>query len=186
MSNPADIVQQPELTESAIRDALGSASDEVSLGGQDLVDVTNITATGLITANAIDTAGYLYGGELSITGLSQHSGAVVISGTLTPTALSGDVNDYSPLGINNTSILLLSGGAAHRNITGINSDPVVNGRLLILINIGATNNLVLVHGSSSSTAEYRFVLPGGSNVTLTPGQTARLWWDENAPGWRVI
>lgn len=103
---------------------------------------------------------------------------------ITPTALSGDVNDYAPTSLQTCMIIRLSGGAANRNITGLAATNIGDGAIVTITNIGTTNNLVLVHASASSAAANRFSLPAAANVTLTPGMSQRLWYDLTSTVWR--
>jgi hypothetical protein len=108
--------------------------------------------------------------------------ALALSGFLTPTALSGDVNNYAPDGIATATVLRLDGGASGRNVTGI--DGGAEGRVLIVHNIGTTNNITLVNQSNSSDAENRFL--GLIDTILRPNQTATLRYDGVSARWRVV
>jgi hypothetical protein len=99
---------------------------------------------------------------------------------ITPTALSGNVNDYNPTGLDSAFTVRLGGGAASRDITGIASGR--EGRVIRIVNIGATNNLVLKNQNASSASANRFLLTG--DWTLVPNQVAALQYDVASAMWR--
>lgn len=101
---------------------------------------------------------------------------VILSGTLTPTALSGNADDYNPTNLANASTLRIDGGASDRNITGLQGGA--DGRVITIINIGASNKLVLKNASSSSSAANRFLLP--ADVELQPDTQLALRYDASA------
>lgn len=105
---------------------------------------------------------------------------LVLSGSITPTALSGDVNDYNPTGLATALAIRLDGGAADRNITGLSAQA--GGTLITIYNIGTTNNLKLVNQSASSSAANRFLLP--NDTTLPPNTALALWYDGTSSRWR--
>lgn len=156
----------------------------------------NITATGSDcgsgggvnagTANQIGyyaTTGSTISGDPHLTddgSIITSTQALALSGTLTPTALSGDVNNYNPTGLSTALALRIDGGVANRNITGLAGG--VDGRIIEIINIGATNNLTLINNSGSSSAANRFLLPAD---TILPVNTAlALRYDGTTAEWR--
>lgn len=106
--------------------------------------------------------------------------AVTLSAELSPTALSGDVNDYSPTGLATAFTLRIDGGAADRNITGLATGAA--GRIVTLVNVGSTNKIVLKNQSSSSTAANRFLM--AADVTLEPNNAVALKYDGTDSRWR--
>lgn len=111
-----------------------------------------------------------------------YSGSVTLSGTVTPTALSGNVNDYSPTGFAAASTLRIDGGAADRTITGLAGGS--DGRIITITNIGSTNNLILSDADAGSTAANRFQI--GGNITLAPNGSMTLRYDATSSRWRPI
>ena len=122
-------------------------------------------------------------GRIDATGMLVWAQALALTGSLLPSALTGDVNDYSPAGLSTANYLRIDPGAANRNITGLATG--VAGRLLMLSNGGA-NNLVLVYNSGSSTAANRFFCPGLADVTVRPGGAVWLYYDGASAVWRVV
>lgn len=106
--------------------------------------------------------------------------------------ISGDQNNYNPsagVGLANATVLMVDGGAADRNITGLAGGLTISGtaaRIIIFINNGTTNNIVLVHESASSTAANRFNLASAANVTIAPRGMAILAYasDGSSARWR--
>ena len=96
----------------------------------------------------------------------------------TPPQITADQNDYAGCTV---SVCRLSTNAPH-SITGIAGGT--DGKLLLLINIGA-NNLVLEHDDVLSAAENRMLLGGGTARTLSPGQSGLLIYDVASTRWRI-
>lgn len=113
----------------------------------------------------------------------QAASSFTFNGTISPTQLAGDVNDYAPTGFSTCDVMRLDGGAANRNITGLAGGAA--GRYVIVHNIGTTNTLVLVHASGSSSAANRFDLSGAANLTIAARGSTRLWYDGTSSLWRV-
>lgn len=111
-----------------------------------------------------------------------YRGALNFGGTLTPTALSGDVNNYSPTNLASSFAIRINGGAADRNITGLATGS--DGRLVLIINIGATNTLTLVDQSASSTAANRFLI--GADLVLPINASVFLRYDGTSSRWRPV
>jgi hypothetical protein len=104
-----------------------------------------------------------------------------LTGDISPTALSGDVDNYDPTGNSTASVIRIDGGAANRNITGLVGGS--DGKIKVILNIGATNNLVLKN-DTTSTAGNRFLF--GADITLTPDQGGTLWYDSTDSRWKCI
>lgn len=140
------------------------------------VQLSAVSGTGsVVLATAPTVSGAL------LTGTADVQQAIKRSGDISPTALSGDVNDYAPTGFATASVVRQDGGAANRNITGLAGGA--DGLDVVILNIGTTNNLVLKNESASSTAANRFTL--GGDVTIGPGQSAHLWYDSTSSRWRA-
>lgn len=103
--------------------------------------------------------------------------------TLTPTALSGNVNDYAPTGIATAQILRLASDA-ERTITGLAAQTA--GTVLQLRNINASDSILLAAESASSTAANRFAaaatIAAGQAVTITYDGTASRWFISGGGG----
>jgi hypothetical protein len=97
-------------------------------------------------------------------------------------SISADQNDYA-LGTTGSYFRLSPTGAA-RTLTGIADGA--DGRMIIIRNINATQNLILGNESASSAAANRIVTTSGSDLTITPSKTAQLIYDSPSSRWIVI
>lgn len=143
---------------------------------------TNVTATSVtITAAAVSYALRV------VSGLSALGQGVSFPGVLTPDQVTADQNDYSPTGLDAAFCIRLSTDAT-RNITGLqlgtSTNPIA-GRLLLLTNVGS-NDLVLKHEDSGSTAAYRFNFADSTDITLTTLSTLLLYYDPTAARWIAL
>jgi len=114
-------------------------------------------------------------------------GGVTIKKQLTPSAITADQNDYSPTDGFVSSIWRLSSDAS-RTITGIAAGSATTGapgQELTLINVGS-NNIVLAHQDTNSSASNRVISPSGANVTLLPNASASLMYDDTTARWRLV
>ncbi|TAK81881.1 MAG: hypothetical protein EPO09_21765 [Aquabacterium sp.] len=100
--------------------------------------------------------------------------------SITPTALSGNVNDYNPTNMATARTIRQDGGAADRNITGIAGG--FDNRRLRITNIGSTNNLIIVDQSASSAAANRFQI--GANITIGINKSRDFYYDGTVNFWR--
>ena len=107
-----------------------------------------------------------------------------LTGDITPSTLTGDVNDYDPTGWSTASVIRLeSGSPSVRTITGLAGGA--DGRVVILVNKGATYNVNLASESASSSAANRFSF-GSSAFQLAPGRAVALIYDATASRWRPL
>jgi len=114
------------------------------------------------------------------------AGYIRWNSVLSPAQITSNQNDYNPTGFNNggapngASILRLESDAA-RDITGLVGG--VNGRLLIVANVGAFS-ITLKNEDAGSTAANRFAF--ASDFTLNPDQSLTVWYDGVSSRWRTI
>ena len=157
--------------------------------------VTSLNADAIPTCTTL-TSAYV-NNTIALTGTdintsSQVTGASIgfaFKGDVTPTALGGDVNDYTAGGvIHANTVIRLGGGAADRNITGL--DAGSDGEIKVIFNIGLTNALVLKNESTASSAANRLRLTPGQttagDVTLNPGDSFALIYDTTLSVWRAV
>lgn len=85
--------------------------------------------------------------------------------------------------IGSNSLLRIS-TSANRNISGFITPS--RGRLLTVVNVGSTNNLVLVHEGVLAAAPNRILTHSGADITLGPGEAADLYYDDLVPRWRLL
>lgn len=103
--------------------------------------------------------------------------SVAMAGTLTPSQITGNQNDYSPSGLGTANVLRISTDA-RRNITGLAGG--FTGRVLHLQNVG-TFPAVLKYEDTGSTSTNRFSF----GYTLGGGQSIYLIYDTVASRWRA-
>ena len=96
----------------------------------------------------------------------------------TPSQITANQDNYDP---GEYDVLRLSSDAS-RNITGISGGKM--GRWMTLINTGS-NNIVLIHQSTSSLAANRMIMSSGFNVTIGPGYHVDLYYDSTSLRWRI-
>ena len=107
----------------------------------------------------------------------------VLTADITPAALAADQNNYDPTGLATADVLRLESSGAVRSITGLAGGA--DGRIILIHNIGATYNFVLVDESASSDAANRFAL-GGSNLKVSPGKGVILQYDSTLSRWYTV
>ena len=107
---------------------------------------------------------------------------------ITPTTLVADANNYQGMGtsIFQRGMVLVSASGAARTITGFDVAVLEDGDELLLVNVGATENVILGHQDTGSLAANRMVSPTGADLTLQPNETAKLWYDNNTSRWRIL
>lgn len=130
--------------------------------------------------------------QTSFTGTTHYawvheSGFVAWQSVLSPSQITSNQNDYNPTGWQNggapngASILRLSTDAS-RNITSLTSG--VDGRLCIIVNVGAQNIVLKDDDGATGTAANRFQF--NADVTLLPEESAMIWYDGTSSRWRII
>ena len=114
--------------------------------------------------------------------VTKASTSFALAGTLTPTALTGTVNDYNPANFATSSKIRLDGGAADRNITGFAAQA--DGDIKEICNVGTTNALVLKDENTGSSATNRLALT--DDVTINPKLCAAIQYDNTTQRWRLF
>jgi hypothetical protein len=74
--------------------------------------------------------------------------------------------------------------SANATITGLIA-PNADGREIYFHNIANTFSITLTHQDTASSANNRFILPGGLPVVIRPRGATRLWYDAVSFRWRV-
>jgi hypothetical protein len=124
------------------------------------------------------------------TAANTYSGAVTLSSrihfgaTISPSALSGNVNDYSPTGWTTANVVRLStSGGTTRDING--AVATASGELKWLINLGP-NDIRLQAENAGSSAANRFLLTSGTTFTIVPNGAVGILYDGTSSRWRAI
>jgi hypothetical protein len=115
----------------------------------------------------------------ALAALTAYAGTLFPS--ISPAQISADQNNYAPTGIDAANALNLSASAAYA-LTGLSTGS--SGRVVSLINSGATN-ILLTNEDENSTAANRFAIPDGLAAIL-PGAVAQALYDTVASRWRVL
>lgn len=104
---------------------------------------------------------------------------------ISPTAITGSTNNYSPIGMvpGSTIWLDLSGAAT---LTGLAALPADSEVRLVNISTTAARTITLSHQSGSSTAANRFLLPSGLNWIIENGAGVTLKYNSAASRWYVV
>lgn len=116
-----------------------------------------------------------------------NSGFVQWESVLSPAQITANQDDYNPTGLNNggapngASIVRLSTDAS-RNITSIVGG--VQGRLLVLVNVGSQNIVIKDDDGATGTAANRIQL--NADITLLPEDSMMLWYDGTSSRWRSM
>jgi hypothetical protein len=121
-------------------------------------------------------------GSLSANSPVSFTSTVGFDGTIVPTQITADQNDYAPSGHAGANVIRISSDAT-RTITGLAGGS--SGRFLIIRNIG-TNSIRFSHESASSTAANRFNFTDSVNPaykTLPPGRSLWLQYEGSTSRW---
>jgi hypothetical protein len=116
----------------------------------------------------------------SAPGVLTLSGGTTYTGTIYPTQIVANTDNYNPTGLAGCHAIIVNSSAAY-NLTGIVAQA--DGREYQLINNGAFT-ITLKH-NATSTAANRFYCPGSVDYALTVNNTALLRYDANSSRWRV-
>lgn len=130
-----------------------------------------------------------------VTSVNGRTGAVTIlssdvisanGGTLTPAALTANVNDYAP-GSGYAIYAVSTDGTGDKQITGL-AISQVDGQEITIINVSSIDNIILPKGSASSAAANRWRKgTTAGNITIAAGgvcvfrYTASRWEQMQAP-----
>lgn len=104
--------------------------------------------------------------------------AFALSGTVSPTTISVDQNNYA-IGDSDQAVSVRLSSSANVNITGLAGGA--SGRIIGITNAGA-NQITFVHESASSTTINRFAI--GTTFSLAAHESALFYYDGAALRWR--
>jgi hypothetical protein len=104
----------------------------------------------------------------------------------TPAALVADADDYDP---GDAIIWRIESSGAVRTITGLaptgGNTSSGQGRRGEIWNVGASLDVDIAHEDVGSTAANRFLISGGSTVSLAPNEKATVTYDPTSGRWRI-
>lgn len=153
------------------------AGNQGSVGGSAASVIFDISGNLLWVCTTTGTASTAVWTQIGAT----LSGAVSMTGVISPSSLGTDQNDYAPASLSSAAIIRQA-LSANVVITGLTAGTV--GRLIRLQNISTSYSITLRDESSSSTAANRFALPG--DLTIGPEQALDLWYDTTSSRWRSV
>lgn len=110
------------------------------------------------------------------------SGAVAFSGTISPSSISTQQDDYAPAGIAAATSIRITPGA-DVDITGISASQTA-GRTLLLQNIDTTYIVTLKDQDANSTAANRFLF--GADMVIYPLRSLAIEYDAVSSRWRTL
>jgi hypothetical protein len=111
------------------------------------------------------------------------SGTFALSADISPAAITGGTDNYNPTGLSTAQIIRqdLSGDATLTGLAG-----GADGRLVMIVNLHATNVLKFSHQVTSSAAN-QFYLPGGRTYYIYgAGSCAIFQYDGTLSRWRLV
>jgi Head domain of trimeric autotransporter adhesin len=169
----------------------GAQSFGIFMGNQNAVNFASANTMGLFggrmvidpavpATNLVADATLEVGGDAIIRTDLTINNKVMLTGDLTPATIAASQNDYNPANLSTASVLRLTASGAF-NITGLAGGA--DGRLLVLINVGASN-ITLVDESALSTAANRFALV--ADEVLVPDEAVQLLYDATSQRWRLV
>lgn len=165
----------------AQRAITGTAAEITVTNGDGVAGNPTLSLPAALTFTGKTVTGGTYASPI-ITGNEDVQGAIQLSGDISPAALGATTNDWAPAGLSTATTIRASSSVASTDITGLTGGA--DGRLMIVHNVGASNNLVLKDEAVGSTAANRFALT--TDVTLTPDSVALLQYDTTSSRWRNI
>lgn len=118
---------------------------------------------------------------LTPTPIESFDGAIFFNGTISPTPLAADQNDWTPTGGYSTANTVRVTATTPIAISGLTGGAA--GRIIIFKNIGV-EPITFTASSSASTAANRFLFP--SSVTLRANDALTVQYDGVSTGWRLI
>jgi hypothetical protein len=140
------------------------------------LNISGMTTSGIGSA---ETHAIRHGGRRTSRGVDAFE-------PLSPSALTGDVNNYAPAtgGGMRQVWRLTTDDLGNRTVTGIAVQQGSDTQWIT--NVGTVDDIILAHQSGLSTASNRIISPTGANLTLNPNESALLWHDSVTDRWRVL
>lgn len=153
-----------------------------------LPGATNITTQAGDKAVVINLGGgnaavmaYTRADGTPIAPITSFSSQVAFTGVITPTSISGTVNNWAPTGLAGATLVRATPSSTV-SLTGLTAQPA--GTLLMLVNISASVTMTLVDESASSTAANRFAL--SADWPIGPEDAVWMRYDGTASRWIVL
>jgi hypothetical protein len=93
--------------------------------------------------------------------------SALIANNIIGATVSAGQNNWAPAGVTTCAVISVDVSGATRTITGIDATGWTDGQRITIM--ARNNDLVLAHGSASSTSGNRFACPGLANYTIRSG-----------------
>lgn len=122
--------------------------------------------------------------SVTVEGTFNAQAGFLTSGNITPAAIAGVNNNYTPGGPTAAYTVLRQDLAAAASITGLGAVGI--GKHIIVRNLSAVFSLTLTHEDAGSFAFERFNLPGGANIVIPPFGSQEVIYDTIASRWFVV
>lgn len=123
-------------------------------------------------------------GNTAISGIAQFSNIINFGGIISPTGLTGTLNDWNPTGWGSATIIRFT-TASSTSITGLAGGQ--DGRAAILFNLGTSDAQIMCANTSSIAANRFAAAPTGqTQISLRSGQNAIFEYDAATSLWRYI
>jgi hypothetical protein len=111
-------------------------------------------------------------------------GSVRHDGVLSPTQLTGDQTDYAPAGFDACYHLRQDVDGTPRVINSLAGG--VEGRTVLITNIGSSTLTLLHDDGATGTASMRFIITGAASRVLAVDESVFLFYDDVTDRWRVV
>jgi hypothetical protein len=174
---------------------VGIANGETGYANKDIFDTTNPAAVGtaapgtqIVAARRdhVHAMGNLTGDATSsglATTLVQASSAFAFTGDISPTALTGNVDNWSPTGLSTASVIYVTSDVSGRAILGLAGGA--DGRIITLIE-GSNNYFYINHEAGTSIAANRFFTPHSVTYYAAPRSITRLMYSAVDGRWHIL
>lgn len=156
------------------------ASGPSPLTGGEIVAGNQVTVVYDATLGVLHMVSLPPAANLVVTGMTTLGGSVAFTGTISPTALAVNTDNWNPTGLAGASVIRASASTPVQ-VTGLTAQRA--GTILSFQNVG-NFAIQLLADSASSLAANQFDLSRTENVQ--PGESVLLQYDGTSIGWRLF
>lgn len=118
----------------------------------------------------------------SLSATANFASNINFNSVISPAALAANTYDWNPAGLATANVIRLSCSSATTNQIGGIVAPAVDGQVIVLNNIGATNNCNLTaQDANETTAANRFAFD--RTISIRPGRTLTIKYDATTARW---
>lgn len=134
-----------------------------------------------LTSTNVAVVAYVKADGTTLSTSSNFTGAVNFNGIISPAALGANTNDWNPSGLATANTIRFSASTPIA-LSGITA-PATDGKVIVLHNIGTTNNVTITDQDANSTAANRFILPYA--IGIRPLESVTVIYDATTARWRL-